>query len=327
MALRPRLMLLAACAGVALSAAKPAMAQDTITLTPRAIPVGKWAEGIALSQGTLWVSESGQRTIAQFNPATGALVRRIPIGRLPVQMSVGRDGTVYTLVHTDKLVWRQDPNAPGTAITGLHGCPADMTSTDRHVWVLTMPDCSSNTARLIRMDRRGNGRAMSEPLPNWAQAIAAHRGKIWIAHANAPGVTVVDQQDLSFATLRTGASLWSIAACCDTIHLGGRVYQDNTRGVVIAIDPASLQEKARRFVDQRIAVMADDGRNVVAIGENGKIWVFAAGTLQLRRVITLAAGAFKPTAAIIRDGELYVSSGQHIGTDGAVLVVSGWNPD
>lgn len=328
MALRPRLILLAALAGIAVSAAMPAaMAQDSVTLTPRVIPVGKWAEGIALSQGALWVSESGQRTIAQFNPATGALLRRIPVGRLPVQMSVGRDGAVYTLVHTDRLIWRQDPSAPGTAITGLQGCPADLTTTAGHLWVLTMPDCSSNTARLIRMDYRGNGRVMSEPLPNWAQAIAAHRGKIWIAHANAPGLTIVDQQDLSFTTLRVGASLWAIAARGDSVHLGGRLEQDNARGVVIAIDPVSLREKARRSVDQRIAVMADDGRNVVAIGENGKIWVFAAGNLQLRRTITLAAGAFKPTAAIIRDGELYLSSGQHIGTDGAVLVVSGWNPD
>jgi hypothetical protein len=44
------------------------------------------------------------------------------------------------------------------------------------------------------------------------------------------------------------------------------------------------------------------------------------------RVITLTGGPFKPRAAAIRGDDLYLSSGQHFGENGAILVVRGWRP-
>jgi DNA-binding beta-propeller fold protein YncE len=156
-------------------------AADTITLDPRVIPVGKWAEGIAVSDNSLWVAESGQRTIAQIDLNRGNVVRRVQVGRLPVGMMLGNDGAVYTLVQTDNLVWQQPKTNRGRALGGLAGCPQGLAGADQYLWVLTMPECSSVSSRLVRIDPRSGERTSSKVLAEWGQAVTTHQGKVWVA--------------------------------------------------------------------------------------------------------------------------------------------------
>src|ERR1700761_8002443 len=80
-------------------AAAPALA-DSITMTPRVIQVGKWAEGIAFDGTSVWVAESGQQSIAQVDPGRGTITRHVTVGRLPVGMTAYKDGAIYALVQT-----------------------------------------------------------------------------------------------------------------------------------------------------------------------------------------------------------------------------------
>ena len=73
---------LAVIACLAFCAVPSAFALDAVTLTPRVIPVGKWAEGIVFDGSSLWVAESGQRTIAQLDLDRGNVTRRITVGRV-----------------------------------------------------------------------------------------------------------------------------------------------------------------------------------------------------------------------------------------------------
>jgi hypothetical protein len=276
-------------------------AADTITLDPRVIPVGKWAEGIAIADNKLWVAESGQRSIAQVDLNRGNVVRRVQVGRLPVGMVTGSDGAVYSLVQTDRLVWQQLPNGRTRSFGGLEGCPQGLAGSDRFLWVLTMPECSSVSSRLIRMNPNGGDPTSSRVFSEWAQAITTHQGKVWVAHARTPALTIVDEQTLSVRTANlAGVSLWAVTACCGNVHVGGRLGDEKTGGIVLSIDPATFQERRRHLVEQRIAVMADDDQSVVAVGEKGTIWVFSADRLELQRTITLATGAFDPKAVLIR---------------------------
>lgn len=303
-------------------------AADAVTLTPRIFPVGKWAEGITFGAGrSLWVAESGQRSIAELDPVSGQILQRIDVGRLPVGMAVGKDGTVAALVQTDKVVWQQPASqASGRVLAGLQGCPNGIAQGKKYIWVLTEPECSSVSSRLIRIDPP-SGRASTGILPEWAQAVAVANQNVWIAHAKAPALTVVDENTLAARTVDIrGVSLWAISACCGEVYAGGRLDQNNAHGIVIAIDPSTLQEKRRALVDQRIVAIVGDDKNVIAIGEKGRIWVFSARGLELQRVVNLATGVTGPKAALLRGEELYVSIGQQRGENGAVLLLGGWRP-
>jgi hypothetical protein len=321
-----RLVAAVALAIFAAGAAPVPARADDISLTPRIIPVGKWAEGIVFADNTLWVAESGQQDIAQVDPNSGGVMRRIKVGRLPVGMTLA-NGAIYALVETDKLVWQQVPSAAqGKTLTGLDGCPTGIAA-GQYLWVLSEPDCSSAGSRLMRIDLQNWGRASSQPLNQWDQAVAVSQGKVWVAHARSPVLSVVDEQTLAVRTADLqGASLWSIAACCGEIHAGGRIGNDNNQGIVAAIDPATMQERRRQLINQRIAAIADDAKNVVAIGEKGAIWVFSQNGIEFQRLVALSSGAFEPEAAIIVGDTLYISQQQRQGENGAILVVNGWRP-
>src|SRR5262249_29613708 len=127
---------------------------DTITLSPRAFPLGKWVSGITFAGSSLWVSEAGQRTIAQLD-SNNTVVRRITVGRLPKVMEFANDGAIYTLVETDQTIWQQFPKAAqGKSIGGLDGCASNLTSGNRFVWVLS--SCQDRGG-LLRIDPQSGG--------------------------------------------------------------------------------------------------------------------------------------------------------------------------
>ena len=87
--MRSRLVLLALCAAL-LASAHPARS-DTITLKPRVVALGEWIDGMVSDGKSLWVVETGQRSLAQLN-ASLTLARRVKLGGIPDKIDVGRDG-------------------------------------------------------------------------------------------------------------------------------------------------------------------------------------------------------------------------------------------
>jgi outer membrane protein assembly factor BamB len=313
----------------------PAMARaaDALSLTPRVFPVGRWAEGLVVTSGAIWVAESGQRTIAELDPDSGAVKRRVKVGRLPVGMVLappqgGVSTLLATLVQTDKRIWLQSATGgEGRALSGLEGCPEGLASGGGSLWVLTLPACSSLSSRVIRVDPVTGASAASPILTEWGLALAVEGESVWVANGKPPALSIVDAKTLAARTVDVAdASLWTIAAANGRIFVGGRHGGDNDKGLVASIDPASGEVRRLQDVDQRIAFLAVDDRSVVAVGEKGRIWVFAPGTLDLLRVITLTTGDFQPRAAAIHDDRLYVTDQQHDGENGAVLVLTDWRP-
>ena len=301
-------------------------AADTITLSPRVIPIGKWAEGVAYGGGAMWVAESGQRTLVQLN-IDGSVARRITVGRLPVQVTFANDGNIYTLVQTDKLLWQQNPRqVQGRAITGLEGCPQDLASGDKYLWVLTWPDCSSNSGRVIRIDPQTGSRTSSGTLAEQARSLVAENGKVWITHDRGQALSIIDEGSLAIRKADVqGASLQAITASARKIFVGGSAGSNDPRGVVVSLDPSTAQELRRQVMDQRITVMASDEQSVVAIGDKGRIFVLSPDTLELLRTVNVA-GRVDPKFALILGDDLYLTSGQHQGENGAMLIFSAWRP-
>jgi hypothetical protein len=306
-----------------------AFSQDSIALSPRVIPVGKWAEGIAFDGSALWVSESGQRTIAELDLGKGNVTRRITVGRLPVDMRFASDGAIYASVQTDKLLWQQFPRAAqGKAIGGLDGCPQGMTSGDRYLWVLTWvgSDCSSEKSRLIRIDPRSGERSSVNIPAEQAMHLTVNQGKVWVTSSKGQALNIVDEQSMAIQQGDVkGTWLQAIAATGGNVYVGGSPANDQSRGFVAMINPSNLQELRHDALDQMVVMMVNDEKSVVAVGDKGKIWVFSPGDLKLQRTITLNV-KFDPRAALILGDDLYISSGQQQGENGAVLILSGWRP-
>jgi hypothetical protein len=305
-------------------AAPPGLA-DQITLSPRVIQVGKWAEGIAFDGTSMWIAESGQQSIAQIDLNRGTIIRRVTVGRLPVGMKTFTDGAVYALVQTDKRLWQQFPQQrAGKALPALNGCPVDLAAGDAALWVLLEPDCSDANSFVVRVDPRTGARTTSGPLGDKANAIAASPGKLWVSYARGANLGIVDQQSLTIQQASIpGALLFAVAANGANMYAGGEF---GNQGVVAAIDPRSGQELQRQPVDERINRVVADNANVVAFGNRGKIFVFSAPSLRPQRTITLTAQPFSAEAALIVGDTLYISNQQQFGENGALLVVNGWRP-
>jgi len=302
-------------------------APDSVVLNPTVINVGKWAEGVAFDGRWLWVSESGQRTISKIDLSGGGVIDRVKVGRLPVAMVSSGDGNAYALVHTDRLIWRQSAQRGGGVFARLRECPESMITTGRHLWVLTAPSCSSESSRVTRVDVRNGRQVGSGVLGEWGQALTAHSGQIWVAHARAPAISIVDQNTLDAYSIDVpGASFWSIAGGTSYVYAGGRQGDDNQSGLVVMMDPQSQQELYRTHFPERIAEIGSTEAHVVAVGEQGTIWVLSADNLELQRTITLSTGGFEPRAVLVRDDAVIVTSGVFNGERGAVFVLQNWRP-
>ena len=162
-------------------------------------------------------------------------------------------------------------------------------------------------------------------LGDWGQAITTGHGKVWVAHVRGERLSVIDPQSLAVEndTIK-GASLWALAANRTGFFAGGRIGDDNERGLIVSIDPKSRQETKRLLVRELIAVMAADDEFLVAINSSGTIWVVSAKDLTLQGVITLSVGPYSPSSALIVDNKLVIAAQQYHGENGAVFTVSDW---
>lgn len=281
------------------------------------------AEGIAFDGNALWVAESGQRSIVQL-ARKGSILRRATVGRLPVGMASVGDGKVYALVQTDQIVWEQPSTGNGRKLATLSECPQALAANPQALWVLTWPDCSSQNSRAVKIDPATGRQSQTEPLGEWGQAIATGFGKVWVAHARGPGISAIDPQTMRVAKapLRD-ASLWALATSAGSVIAGGRIGADG-QGLLVAIDPANLQERGRLLLGELIITLAVDEESIVAIGEKGTVWVVSAADFKLRGTVSLGVGAFRPSSALIRDGALLIVAQEYKGENGAVFTLTNW---
>ena len=301
----------------------PAAVAQERTLTPSIVKVGKWAEGIASDGTSLWVAESGQRSIVQISKA-GAVVRRETVGRLPVGMA-SLDSRVYALVQTDKIVWQQPVTGPGKRLATLAECPNAIAAGTQALWVLTWPDCNSADSRLVRINPATGAQVQTGALGPGGQALVAAHGKVWLGHMRGGKLSAIDPQKLtSEQRVIRDADILTLAANRTALFAGGRLQKNTEGGFVVLIDPTSGQEMKRLEFGTLIQVLVADEETLAAITINGTIWIASARDLSLRGKITLSTGPYRPSSALIQDGKLIVVAQQYQGENGAVFTLSGW---
>jgi len=319
----------------ALALAGPARS-DTVRLEPSVHRLGEWVDGMVSDGKSIWVAEFGQRTLAQLN-ATYGVARRLNLPGIPDKIDIGRDGALYLLLEVeDRIqVWQRAPaSSGGRPIVTLEPktcAPALAAGGGPFVWVLT--GCGSDSdAALFKVDTRTRGDTGTMPrVPLGAGGggvLMVRQGHVWAAMDR---LSVIDETTLAVRTSDIHGKLGprplftALAADADTVYAG---VASETARLVVAIDPATLQETARAPVDQMINAIVADAQHVVALGSEGRIFVLAPRTLALERVIDLTVPKVEPRAAMIRNGDLLLTDFrlENANERGALLVLHGWQP-
>lgn len=307
--------------------AKPQI--ERVQITPSVWPIGKWPEGITSDGKSLWIAESGVRRVAQMDAQTGRIIKRVKVGRLPVNMVANRSGQVFSLVHTDALVWSHPPRGKGKRLGRLRDYPADMVAEGRYLYILTQPGGSSANTKVVRMDQRTGRSIGSDRLPDGnAAGIAMVGGKVWLVHGqgSAGRISVLEPDSLRLrAVWNVDGFVRSIAANSQGAFVAGGEF--NKAGLVIRFNPQTGLEEARQTLPREfIGTLAVFQDNVIAIGSSGTIWVLAAQDLTIRRVIKLNVGAYNPRGIHPTAAALYITNQQGQGSNGTVLAVRKWQP-
>ncbi|MEM8689066.1 MAG: caspase family protein [Pseudomonadota bacterium] len=308
-------------------AAKPQV--ERVQLTATVWPIGKWPEGITSDGQNLWIAESGVRRVAQMDAQNGRIIKRVKVGRLPVNMAANRSGQVFSLVHTDALVWSLPPRGKGKRLGRLRDHPADMVADDRYLYILTQPGGSSANTKVVRMDQRTGRTTGSDRLPDGnAAGIALVDGKVWLVHGqgSAGRISVLEPDSLKLRAIwDIDGFVRSIAANSQGAFVAGGAFNKN--GLVIRFNPRTGLEEARRTLPgEFIGTLAVFQDNVIAIGGNGTIWVLSAQDLTIRRAIKLNIGQYNPRGVHPTAAALYITNQQGQGNNGTVLAVRNWQP-
>jgi hypothetical protein len=294
-----------------------------LSLQPQIQPVGKWPEGIAFNGKSLWVADSGQRAIRQITP--GGAGRSVTVGRLPVGMVAAPDGRILVAVQTDKLIWVQSGET-GKPLARLKECIEQIALAQSDLLVVTQPDCSSASSKLVAIDF-GSGKARSSQLlGSDASDVVVVDGRALVGHATG-AIDVIALDTLAVAqVVQTGNTLWRGAAGRIGVFFGGMTQRPGGRAMVMRLDPASLKVTHRREFDSPemiVAVAATEDR-LIAADRLGRIWIMRGNDLSLETEIQSATGPFTPQAMIVVGDTLLVTTHKGQGENGSIYAFNGW---
>lgn len=318
----------APAAGVAASAAAAA---DTVTLGATAIRVGKWPERAVFDGRSLWVSESGARTIAEINLQTRSIGKRLKVGRLPVDIVATENGTVYALAETDNMIYAvAQRESKAGEFAEVPRCADLMAYANNDLWVVSNLNCSSPSV-LTRVSHLNGRTAKVADLQGNTTDIKAAHGFIYIGHMSGGGRAAF----LSIVEGANGSAAASpdlpihyprLAVNASAVFVGGAPLDQNG-GIVLKFAAGRPEFTAKLELPEAIAAIAATDRYVTAIGRGGNIFVLSASDLTLVR--TIDAGINIEPKDIVPVGSLLAvvsSAGSEAASDNAVYLIDGWIP-
>lgn len=293
-------------------AAPPRQPQDA-----QAFPVGQWPEGLMVSGGSVWVTESGVRSVARLDAATGKRQKTIKIGRLPVSIAAAPDGAAIVQVSTNKVIKRIDAKTGKVAeVVKTPDGPEETVVDGPYAYTLLWQADSSAGSSVLRTHLATRKTTRSANTGADAFGLAVGGRSVWIARGGGE-VSVIDATTL---------------APRGVVRLGGRPYYAayGAGAAIIAgskavarIDPETLQVTARAELGAHVrAVAAFD--DVVIVGTvDGDLWLLEPKSLAVRVILTPST-VFEPHG-IARDGQtvwVTTHSGLAGGDGGAVVRVA-----
>jgi len=306
---------------------------EAVTLSTTPIRVGKWPERVAFDgRGSLWVSESGARSIVEIGLQNRAVLRRMAVGRLPVDIVVTENGTIYTLAETDNAIHAFTPGGGDKAgpFATVPRCADTMAYAAEMLWVTSNVDCSQ-PSMLTRVSHLNGRTAKVADLQAGPVDLKAAHGFVYVAHmgmSERPAfLTLVDAQT---GAVQNSPSLPihypRLATTVSAVYAGGGPLNENT-GLVLKMGVGLQGLQQSPLLPEPIAAVAANDTYVVAAGRNGMLFVLAAADLALIRTITTNA-PMRPHDLLVLGNTLVVvsSGGNEVASDNVVHLIDSWMP-
>lgn len=322
----------AAAAAVPAPAAIAAPAADSVMLGATAIRVGKWPERAVFDGRSLWVSESGARTIAEINLATRGIERHLKVGRLPVDIVATENGTVYALAETDNMIYAvAAADAKAGEFAEVPRCADLMAYADNNLWVVSNLNCSSPSVLTRVSHLNGRTTKIADLVGSTSDIKAAH-GVVYIgqmATGPRPAFVSVVNADAGNVTATPDLPIHypRLAANSNAVFIGGAPADRNDVGTVLKLAAGQAAIAAQRQLPEAIAAVGATDQYVIAAGRQGTLYVLSAGDLSLMRTITTNASMEPHDVLAIGNMIVVVSSrGNEVASDNAVYLIDGWMP-
>ncbi|MGH2463701.1 MAG: ABC transporter substrate-binding protein, partial [Candidatus Limnocylindria bacterium] len=152
------------------------------------IRVGERPSGIAVGDGSVWVTNSGADTVSQIDLETGAVLTRIAVGRSPVGIAVA-EGSVWVANSGDRTITRI--NAEIGQVVGepiqIGNGPSAIAAVGSVVWVANATDST-----VVSVDARTGEVGQTTGVGAGPIALAADETAVWVVSEDGASVTQLD---------------------------------------------------------------------------------------------------------------------------------------
>ncbi|MEX0630728.1 MAG: ABC transporter substrate-binding protein [Chloroflexota bacterium] len=220
------------------------------------IRVGERPSGIAVGDGSVWVTNTGADTVSQIDLETGAVLTRIGVGRSPVGIAVA-EGSVWVANSGDRTITRINAEigqVVGEPIQVGNG-PTAIAAAGTVLWV-----ANSTDSTVVSVDARTGEVGQNTGVGAGPIALAADETAVWVVSEDGASVTQLDPTTgvTLAAPIQLSARPTGVALDADS------AWVTAADGTVTRIDRAA----------NRITATIDIGGSLTAVAVSGDwIWV------------------------------------------------------
>ena len=295
-----------------------------LTIEPQTFPVGKWPEGLVIADNAIWVAESGMRRIVKIDPGQGDLLQTVKVGRLPVSMAADPDGNVYAGQFTDQDIFKQPPGgeAGKTIASFKQGFLRGISFGNGAIHAATSTEDNERVTVITRIDPENGTPKASPPIPVDARSFIMAQDTPWLLDTGNT-LTMFDRDSLEIASSSGSQGfMWSLAANLDAVFVGGREQQMEGKALVERHAQGNPEDKTSQVLDgeELITAIAANNDRVAALGNGGSVWILDASSLAPLKHFNTGR---TPQAAVFENGNLFITTHQNEGENGAVLIYAG----
>ncbi len=278
-------------------------------IQPQVFPLGKWPEGLVIANNAIWVAESGSKRIVKIDPGAGDLLDAVTVGRLPVSMATDPDGNVYAAVFTDGKIFKQPPDSKGKIIASFKrpSFIRGMSYGNDALYVATSTEENERTTTVSRIDPQTGKITKSEPLSFDTNRIVVVGDKVWILDTQSQVYMLDGNTMQQLESVHDEGFAWSMGANDDAVYVGGRNQQQAGNSVIYRHLKDSPNERISKVLEgeELISLIVANNDRVVALGNEGAIWVLDAATL---KPLKWFDSNKEPHGAVLENGNLFVTT-------------------
>lgn len=202
------------------------------------LPQGGLIGGLAVDDGSIWVTDTTRGKVYRFAASTGRLEAAIAVGATADAITAG-DGGVWVADNDAHTVSRISVthNQVDWVVT-VPGTPGDMAANDNSLWV------TDGTAGTVSVLSGAAGRVITVRVGGEPTGVAATEGTVWVANTADGTLSRIDaRRHAVVATVHVGVRPYALAADRQgvwVVLLGRPVMMHNSPGSSRTAGPPAL---------------------------------------------------------------------------------------